>query len=395
MGQGWHFGSAMTRRLMMFTRREFFRQGAAGFGVLACGAVPRAILAAGEVKPFGDAVVVAGGARERGRMYGRLFAVGIREFLEREVYRPFEGAVAKKDELLRYAAACFGVVRAECPVIADELEGMAESTGLRLEEQVLLTLHEELYHRGVLPRVSHCTAVAVGPPETARQTFVGQTWDWMQSVVGKSSLLEWRRDDGPSVLAYAFPGLWVGAGVNSAGLALCWTSAELGKPKQIPRVGLPAYVLLAHLLYQPSLDAAIEFAKRDRHAGWFTFVMADASGRIVNIEGSPEGLACEEATGRLVRIGFGSRRMTAATDGKLNPRHPRCDTMDALLDRTRGRTDLAALKQDFADPARGICTGSATIDMMVFDATNRAADLSRGPDYGVAWRHYAFADQAR
>ena len=56
-----------------------------------------------------------------------------------------------------------------------------------------------------------------------------------------------------------------------------------------------AYVLLAHLLYQPTLDAAIEAAKRGRHAGWFTFVMADGSGRLLNVEGSPEGVACEEA----------------------------------------------------------------------------------------------------
>jgi hypothetical protein len=364
--------------------------------MLAGGLRPRSLLASPDVKPFGAAVEIAGGPRQRGRRYGRLFEDRIREFLEREIYRPFDGRVAAKEKLLGYAAACFRVIRDECPVIADELEGMAEGTGLRLEEHVLITLHEELYHRGVLPPVSHCTALAVGPPETTpRRTFVGQTWDWMESAAGKSSVLHWRRDDGPSLLAYAFPGLWVGAGVNSAGLALCWTSAELGKAKQVPRIGLPAYVLLAHLMYQPTLEAVIESARRDRHAGWFTFVMADGSGRLLNIEGSPEGIACEETKGRLVRIGFGSRRMTAAPDEKVTPRHPRCDVMDALLNRTRGQTGLDALKQDFGEPARGICVGRATIDMMVFDTTNRTAHLSRGPSYGVAWRRYGFPDQAK
>jgi hypothetical protein len=179
--------------------------------------------------------------------------------------------------------------------------------------------------------------------------------------------------------------------LNSAGLALCWTSAELGNPNQVPRVGLPAYVALAHLLYQPTLDAAIEAAGRGRHAGWFTFVMADGSGRLLNIEGSPDGVACEEATGRLVRIGFGSRRMKEMTGGQGGARHPRCGTMDALLDRTRGRTDLDAMRANFGDPARGICVGKATIDMMVFDAMARTAHLSRGPAYGVAWRRYGFA----
>jgi isopenicillin-N N-acyltransferase-like protein len=342
------------------------------------------------VKPFGDAVVITGGPRERGRRYGRRFRDEIHEFLDREIYRAFGGSVAAKDEILRYAAACSRVIRGECPVIAEELEGMADATGLRLEEHVLITLHEELYHRGVLPPVSHCTAVAVGPPETPGRTLVGQTWDWMESVAGLASAVEWRRDDAPSLLAYAFPGLWVGAGLNSAGLALCWTSAELGKPKQVPRVGLPAYVLLAHLLHQPTLDAAVEAAKRDRHAGWFTFVMADGSGRLLNIEGSPEGVACEEATGRLVRVGFGSRRMTESTRGPRMPRHPRCGSMDALLDRTRGHTGLGAMQTNFGDPGRGICVGRATIDMMVFDTSACTSYLSRGPEYGVAWREYAF-----
>jgi hypothetical protein len=376
----------------MITRREAIRRGVAGLGALACVSPVPARSAERGVKPFGDAIEIAGGPGERGRRYGRRFRDQIGEFLDREIYGAFKGSVATKEDLLRYAGACFRVIREECPVIADELEGMADATGLRLEEHVLITLHEELYHRGVLPPVSHCTAVAVGPPETAGPTFVGQTWDWMESVAGMSSALEWRRDEGPSVLAYAFPGLWVGAGLNSAGLALCWTSALLGKRKQVPRVGLPAYVLLAHLLYQPTLDAAIEAAKRDRHAGWFTFVMADGSGRLLNVEGSSLGVACEEATGRLVRVGFGSRRMAETTG---TARHPRCDTMDALLDRSRGRTDLDAMRTNLGDPARGICVGRATIDMMVFDTTARTAHLSRGPEYGVAWRQYDSAGRAR
>ncbi|MFO0888073.1 MAG: C45 family peptidase [Isosphaeraceae bacterium] len=375
----------------MVTRREALQRLAAGLGVVSCSSTARAQSAVRPAAPFGDAATIAGGPRERGRRYGRQFGDAIREFLDREIHRAFGGSAAHREDLLRYAGACAGVIRAECPVIADELEGMAEATGLRLEEHVLLTLHEELYHRGSLPPISHCTAVAVGPPETRGPCFVGQTWDWMESVAGLSSVLHWQREEGPSVLAYAFPGLWVGAGLNSAGLALCWTSAELGKPKQVPRVGLPAYVLIAHLLYQPTLDAAADAARRDRHAGWFTFVMADGSGRLLNIEGSPQGVACEEAAGRLVRVGFGSNRMTGADRNKAQPRHPRCDTMDALLDRSRGRTDLEELKQDFGDPKRRICVGRSTLDMMIFDTTERTAHLSRGPEYGVAWREYRFA----
>src|SRR5437763_16050698 len=111
--------------------------------------------------------------------------------------------------MLRYAGQCDKEVRSFSPIIHDELEGMAEGSGLRFEELVLITLHEEFWHKGVLPKVEHCTAVAVGPPDTQDgNTYVGQTWDWMQSVFGLSSVLLWKRPEGPSLLTYAYPGLW-------------------------------------------------------------------------------------------------------------------------------------------------------------------------------------------
>jgi hypothetical protein len=69
--------------------------------------------------------------------------------------------------------------------------------------------------------------------------------------------------------------------------------------------------------------------------------------------------------------------------------------MDALLDRTRGRTDLDAMRTNFSDPERGISVGKATIDMMVFDTVARTAHLSRGPAYGPAWRRYGFESRAK
>ena len=377
----------------MVTRRRFLQRSLlTGTSVVAAqqfGGIATSDERQRTVIPFAEATVISGNARERGRQYGERFAAGIHEFLDREIYTAFVGKPNMKDELLRYADACGKVIQDECPIIASELAGMAAGSGLRLEEHVLLTLHEELYHRGVLPPVSHCTAVAVGKPETKGDAaYVGQTWDWMPSVAGMSSILEWRRNDGPSLLAYAFPGLWVGAGMNANGLALCWTSADLGKPRQTPRVGLPSYVLLAHLLYQESLDAVREAAQRNKHAGWFTFVMSDSQGHLLNIEGSPQGIEVEPSTGRLIRIGFGTRRMTQTPADQSVTRHARCAKMDHWLDEASGKVDLATMQQSFADPSRGICVGKNTIDMMVFDTTSRTAHFSRGAEYGVQWKDY-------
>ena len=345
------------------------------------------------VREFGPATPIEGKPRDRGRVYGERFRDAIRDFLRTEIETAFVGRPSPKDRMLEYAAACGKVVRAECPMVAEELQGIADGAGLTFDEIILINLHEELYHRPDLPKHGHCTAVAVGPPDTGnKHTYVGQTWDWMTTVAGKSAVTEWRRSEGVSVLAYGFPGMPVGAGLNSEGIALCWTSAALGTRGQTPRVGIPSYTLIAHLLAQKDMEAVIREAKKNKHAGWFTFVLADGEGRLVNIEGSPDRVVVEPAEGRLARVMYGSREMTGVKPGDRVPFHARCQTMYDLLGESKGKNDLTRLQAYFAEPKHKISVGKDTIDLMVFDTTARTAHLSRGPSYGVNWQTFGFAD---
>jgi hypothetical protein len=343
------------------------------------------------VAEFGPAIVFDGKSRIRGHAYGKQFREAIHDFLQKEIYGAFAGKPATKQQMLDYASLCGKVVRAECPLVAEEFEGIADGAALTFDEIVLINLHEELYHRTELPKHGHCTAVAVAPPDTGnKHTYVGQTWDWMQSVAGKSRVTEWRRADGASVLAYGFPGMPTGAGVNSSGIALCWTSAGLGIKGQTPRVGIPSYALIAHLLAQKDMDSVIKEVNKNKHAGWFTFVMGDATGRLINIEGSPERVVMEPADGRLARVLYGSRAMTGVKPGDPLRLHARCQKMYELLGQTQGKNDLARLQDYFADQKYAINVGKGTIDMMVFDTTARAAYVSRGSSYKTAWREFVF-----
>ena len=377
--------------------RRHFIQRAAACGVAA--SLCRPLLAdeaATPRAPEHTLTVISGGPRERGRQYGRQFKDAIAAFLEREIFQPFVFQSQAREDVLRYAGACAEEIKSYSPLVMEELEGMAEGSGLRLDEVVLITLHEELWHRGVLPPAPHCTAVAAGPPYTNdSSTYVGQTWDWMPSVYGLSSMLLWQRpaDEGPSVLAYSYPGLWVGAGMNSAGIALCWTSGpDEGSPG--PRVGIPSYVLIAQMLYQPTLEAAIEEARRARHAGWFTFVLADGDGNLANVEGSPKDLAVERSRGHLARVYFGTRQMTGAADGQPVPYHPRCRRMYDLLGAAAGRLDRPTLQGLFADHGEPgqerICVHPNTLDGMLFDTTRREAWVTRGPACSGRWKRFGF-----
>jgi hypothetical protein len=184
--------------------------------------------------------------------------------------------------------------------------------------------------------------------------------------------------------------MFCGAGLNSAGLALCWTSASLGDQALGVRVGIPSYILLTHLLYQESLDDVISEAKRATNAGWFTFVMGDGRGRLLNIEGSPNGVVVEPTEKILARVGYGSREMTGSTQDKPAALHPRCEKSCQYIDEHAGQVNARRMQELFEDPKREISVGKSTIDMMVFDTTNRAAWLSRGPSYRIAWKKFEF-----
>jgi hypothetical protein len=328
--------------------------------------------------------VISGKPRERGKQYGERYRADIRALIDREIYqRLVKPSGYTKDGMLRYAGACAKETKAFAPEIHDEMEGMAEGSGIRLEELVLLNLHEEVTRGGALPKVDHCTAVALGPGEGEKgDTFVGQTWDWMESVRNLANMLHWKRSEGPSLLAYAYPGLWVGAGLNSAGIALVWTSAGGGSP----RVGIPSYVLIAQMLYQDTLKGALDEARRSKHAGFFTFVLGDGEGNLANVEGSPKELVVETGRVRMTRVGYGSRKMTGTAEGKPAPMHARCKLIHQMLDGRKQPASLETMQEAFA--IREV--GRAALDVMVYNTTRREAYLSRGPGDRVSWKKFTF-----
>lgn len=396
-------------------RREFLGQAAAG-GALAglgcCGAFAAdAQQAAAPLPKVADhtLTVISGKPRERGKQYGTEFKDAIHAFLENEIIKVCTPRSSRED-LLRYAGACGKAIDKFSPEIGEELAGMAEGTGLSLEEIVLITAHEEVagHKEGKLPPVTHCTALAAGPPDTSDGcTYVGQNWDWMHTVFGLSQMLHWKRSEGPNVLTYAYPGLWAGAGLNDRGVSLCWTWGD-GLGIASPRVGIPAYVLIAQMLYQESLEDALAEARRAKHAGWFAFVLADGNGNIAAVDGTPEKLGIEKSKGHTARASYGCREVLGGKAGEPLKLHPQCSRMFDLLQGEKGKLNRSALQATFTDhhvwtkgesrgsickhpqiDKQGVLTGF-TVDSMLFDCTNKTAYITRGPGCSGRWQKFGF-----
>jgi len=335
---------------MILTRRAFLAQSALGAAAMG--------LRAQDAPNLEHTIAtISGKPRERGRQYGAQFKDAIRGFLNKEIYASFVGKPNAKETILKFAGACTKAVKEYSALIFDEMEGMAEGTGLTIEEIVLITNHEELWHRGVIPAQDHCTVFGAAPPDTKDgDTFVCQTWDWMESVYGMSSMLHWKRPEGPSLLSYSYPGLWTGAGLNSAGLALCWHTGS-GDGKE-PRVGIPAYVLIAQILYQDTFKAALEEVKRSTHAGWFVYLLGDGQGNLATIRGTP-------------------KKLDIVLDAKANGGRLRADG-DAKVDLTRMQENCPKVKV------------KSTIDAMVFNCAKKEAYVTRRAGGVTPWKKFTF-----
>ena len=96
------------------------------------------------------------------------------------------------------------------------------------------------------------------------------------------------------------------------------------------------------MLHRDSLKGALEEAKRAKHAGFFTFVLGDGEGNLANVEGSPKDLVVETSRGRMLRVGYGSRKMTNTPEGKTPPQHARCGVIHRLFDKRKTPLDRAA-----------------------------------------------------
>ena len=286
---------------------------------------------------------IAGKPLERGKRYGQQFKDEIHWLLDKEVYGAFVKGPTTKDDLLRYSEQCLKEVKGYSPIVFEELGGMAEGAGLRFEEMGLIACHYEI-GLGPVPQIERCTAMAAGPPDTSDgNTYVGQSHDYLARWYGRSSMLLWQRAEGPSVLSMHYPGQWIWAGMNSAGIGLCGTAVSLPKKDfPGPAIGIPWYVLAAQMLYQDTLAAAVEEGRRAKQAGWSTMVLGDAEGALVNFEYTPGKAVVETGRGQ-----HGPRRLRQP--GNVRHRggkslHPQCQNMCDLLAGSKGRLDRAAIQ---------------------------------------------------
>jgi isopenicillin-N N-acyltransferase-like protein len=162
------------------------------------------------------------------------------------------------------------------PWLVEELDAVAETAGVS-PLAVFAASVEEL---AAAPVPARCTDLVAAPPRSDH-VVVAHNNDLSAEQEADVVAIEWRVPGEPVVFTLGI-GPWISVGWNDAGLSV--TGNELAPNDE--RVGIPRLLQVRDVLTRRTLAEAVEAVLHPARASSYHWVLAHASGDVVNIEGS-------------------------------------------------------------------------------------------------------------
>lgn len=229
-----------------------------------------------------------------GYQHGLAYRDAIHHFTEERVHLSSDpnwtGATLSRAEVLALGEACLEEHRRYAPELVEELQGMADATGLGLAELVIMNgftdFVDVVYSAGQQnPAVTHpiddCTAFLVPASATAEgYGFFGQTWDMHATATPYVILIEGQPTHGIPFLSFSTTGCVGMIGMNKAGIAVGINNIMGGDGQ----VGVTWPFVVRKILAQETLEAALACITEAKLAGAHNYVLLDKHGRGYNVE---------------------------------------------------------------------------------------------------------------
>src|SRR5262245_14558273 len=300
---------------------------------------------------------LAGSPREIGRAHGEALRPLIRDNVETyfAVFQHYAGLT--REQVFARARLFAPVIEKFDPALLEEITGIAEASGSLVEEVVAINARTEIMFKEAA-RAGECTALAATPEATASgQTLLGQNWDWLPRLDGRTALLKIRQHDKPTVLTYTEAGIVAKIGMNAAGLGLCVNLLV----SDGTAVGTPFHILCRGILDSPSMGAALKKIFGAPTGASVNYLLGHAGGEAIDCETNPRGVEyLYSRDGMMAHANHFESRLSVPDEGrKLFP-----DTIlrscraGKLLAQQRGKISVETLQtilQDHFNYPHSIC----------------------------------------
>jgi len=316
-------------------------------------------------------VVVRGGPRERGRQHGEACRTQIRAYAG-TLLRVLRGEASlrgldaagdelTRDELYARSLTFLPAFEAFAPHLVEEIRGIAEGADVPFAAALLVNVRAEVagLTRNAVTAVGPvvagtvgegCTSVAIGREATlGGDLLLGQNQDQDPAMEALGIVLRVRPDGAPPVIMATFAGLVGYPGLSGAGVAQFQNSLSNG----VWRHALPHYPVKRALYEHQDLEEGLRVFERARVASCANYLLGDRTGRLVDVEVTPDGYALlGPEDGILVHTNhFRSDRFRAEEQllQTLPDSAHRLARMTGLLSAVRGRITLEHVKDAFRD----------------------------------------------
>lgn len=240
---------------------------------------------------------VQGSFYDMGYQHGKAHFDEIHHFTEDRIQlsmtEKWTGRNLSRDAVLALADACVVVHQAYSPELMQELQGIADATGLSPGALIInngfTDFIDTVYAVGDIttakqPEIAadNCTAFLAANETTADgHGMYGQTWDMHDSATPHVMLLHGKPEDHPEFLSFTINGCIGMIGMNSAGIAIGINNL-MGSDGQI---GVMWPFVIRKALMQDNLDDALACITDAPLAGAHNYMLMDKSGRGCNVEG--------------------------------------------------------------------------------------------------------------
>jgi isopenicillin-N N-acyltransferase-like protein len=167
--------------------------------------------------------------------------------------------------------------------IFEEMEGIAEGSGTKLEEILALNTRYELLFSQVKLTPDGCTALAALPDATTvGHTLLAQNWDFRPGIKDGCVILKIKQEGKPTILLHAEAGTVGNKGVNSHGLGVVLNALLSDKDSFAPHP--PLLVQCRKALNSRGLNEAMYEVLNTKRSVSSNLILAQAGGAAVNLE---------------------------------------------------------------------------------------------------------------
>ena len=240
---------------------------------------------------------LTGSPYDMGYAHGQRFHDEIHMFTEERLRLSqdanWTGHNLSRAAVIALAQACVAEHQAYAPDLMEELQGMADATGLSSAELVInngfTDFIDVVYNLGdiTLPAAApplvadNCTAFMVpGNRSADGNAFFGQTWDMHASATPYVILIHGQPNDAPDFLAFTITGCVGMIGMNSAGITVGINNLMATDGQ----IGVTWPFVVRKILAQDDLDAALECLTNAKLAGAHNYMLMDKDGKGYEVE---------------------------------------------------------------------------------------------------------------